>query len=294
MLRKLLIGALAALAVAAPAAAQTHKQTLLPGVVYERAVQFTPNGPVALHVVRGPRPNGLYGLQPVLSNERVTGTERVTAMQKRLSTQATMVGVNGDMFNWATGRPSGILMRDGVVDNPPYGDRSSLGITADGALDVRRIEFFGTWRGTGQRRTLNELNQFPGSNGIALFTPSYGPETPRGAGVTEVVVHPLPPTTPNTDLAGPVVHVASGGGTPIPAGGAVLVARGTAGQRLAEEAQPGTTVALRVIFRPEWRQVAQAIGGGPVIVRNGGPVFRSLEAFAATQLLPRNPRTAVG
>ena len=56
MPRKLLIGALLALAFAAPAAAQT---TLMPGVTYERGVQFTPHGPVAIHVVRGPRPTGL-------------------------------------------------------------------------------------------------------------------------------------------------------------------------------------------------------------------------------------------
>jgi hypothetical protein len=74
----------------------------------------------------------------------------------------------------------------------------------------------------------------------------------------------------------------------------VLVARGTAAQRLAEEAPVGTNVALRVIFRPEWTGIVSAIGGGPAIVRNGGPVFRSLEAFSSDQLLPRNPRTAVG
>ena len=33
---------------------------------------------VALHVVTGPRPTGLYELRPVLSNERIQGLERVT------------------------------------------------------------------------------------------------------------------------------------------------------------------------------------------------------------------------
>jgi hypothetical protein len=293
VLRSLLIATVATLALAATASAQ--QTTLLPGVTYERAVQFTPSGPVALHVVTGPRPTGLYALKPVLSRETIVGTERVSAMQKRLSPAATMVGVNGDMFNWSSGRPSGVLVRDGVVDNPPYGDRSSVGITPEGAIDVRRIEFFGTWRGTGQRRPLNDLNQVPGTNGIALFTPAYGAATPVQAGVTEVVLHPLPPTTANTDLAAPVVHVVAGsGGTAIPPGGAVLVARGTAAQRLAEEAPIGTTIALRVIFRPEWTGIVNAIGGGPVIVREGAPIFRSLEAFSSTQLVPRNPRTAVG
>ena len=43
VLRKLLIGVLLALALAAPAAAQPV--TLMPGVTYEKGVQFTPHGP---------------------------------------------------------------------------------------------------------------------------------------------------------------------------------------------------------------------------------------------------------
>jgi hypothetical protein len=290
MPRKLLIGALLALAFAAPAAAQT---TLMPGVTYERGVQFTPHGPVAIHIVRAPRPTGLYALRPTLSNETIQGVERVTSMQKRLSAGATMVGVNGDFYA-DSGRPSGVLMRDGVVESPPYGDRSSTGVTPEGALDVRRVEFFGTWRGIGQRRTLNDLNQAPSTNGVSLFTPSYGPATPPASGVTEVVVAPFPPTAANQDLSGSVVQVTAGGGTPIPRDGAVLAARGTAGQRLLEDAPVGTFLTVRLIFRPEWTGVANAVGGGPVLVRGGGPVFRAQEAFTSSQLAPRNPRTGVG
>jgi hypothetical protein len=299
--RTFLIGCVVALAAgvaavaAAPASAQAPgKRTLLPGVTYEHAVQFTPHGPVALHVVTGPRPTGLYALQPVLSNETIPGTERVTAMQKRLSPAATMVGVNGDMFNWSSGRPSGVLIRNGIVDNPPYGDRSSVGIAPDGTIDVRRVEFFGTWRGLGQRRALSDINQLPGPNGISLFTSSYGPATPAQAGGVAAVIQPLPPATPNTDLAGPVIQLTPAGTVPIPADGAVLVARGTSAQRLTEEAFVGTPVTLRIIFRPEWTGIPNAIGGGPVVVRDRAPVFRALEAFSTTQLLPRNPRTAVG
>ncbi|HWN22953.1 MAG TPA: phosphodiester glycosidase family protein [Gaiellaceae bacterium] len=297
MLRKLLIRgfvpSLAVLVLAAPATAAT-RQTLMPGVTYERAVQFTNHGPVALHIVRGPKPTGLYELRPVLSNDAIQGLERVTAMQKRLSAEATMVGINGDFYNFDSGRPSGVLMRDGVVDSPPYGDRSSVGVSAEGVVDVRRIQFFGTWKGLGQRRSVNDVNQLPGANGIALFTPSYGSATPAQSGAVTAVLSPFPPATPNTDLVGAVTALGNGAGTPIPAGGAVLVARGTAAQKLAEEAPIGTSVVLRLIFRPQWAGITQAIGGGPVIVRNSRPVFRSLEAFEPSQLVPRNPRTAVG
>ena len=173
-------------------------------------------------------------------------------MQKRLSATATMVGINGDFYAPDTGRPSGVLMRDGVVDSPPSGDRSSVGLSPEGSIDIRRVEFFGTWRGLGQRRTLTDMNQAPKQNAISLFTPSYGATTPAQAGVSEIVLQPFPPAVPNTDLTGTVVAFSGVGGTPIPRDGAVLVARGTAAQRLQEEAPIGSTVTIRMILRPDW------------------------------------------
>ena len=135
--------------------------------------------------------------------------ETVSAMQKRLATQATSVGVNGDYFAPSDGRPSGIFLRDGVLATPPNPARSSAGITLDGLLDVRRVSFRGTWRGTGQRRALNFLNKAPGTNGISLFTSDWGSSTPRIAGAFAAVLGSFPPATPNTDLAVPVTTTAT-------------------------------------------------------------------------------------
>jgi hypothetical protein len=289
---RLLIGGLVALVLAAPAAAQ--RVELMPGVTYGRGVQFTPHGPVALHVVTGPRPVGLYGLRPVLSNETVEGRETVSSMARRTAASATSVAVNADLFAWSSGHPSGIFMRDRVLAASPHGGRSSVGITDDGTLDVRRVEFFATWRGFGQRRTLNTFNQRPGPNGIALYTPAWGRATPAEPGAVTAVLSPFPAATPNTDLQAQVTEIRNGTATPIPSDGAVLVARGTTARRLAEEAPLGSWVTVRLIFRPGWDEVASAVGGGPVLVRNGGPVFRSFESFGAEHLLPRHPRTAVG
>jgi hypothetical protein len=277
---------------AAPANAQTT--ALFPGATYESAIQFTPHGPVSVHVVRGPRPVGLYRLRPVLSNESVVQRETVSSMQKRLSGQATSVGVNGDYFAPADGRPSGILLHDGILATPPNPSRSSAGITLDGVLDVRKVSFRGTWRGTGQRRALNFLNKPPGTNGISLFTPDWGPSTPRISGAFSTVLGSFPPATPNTDLAVPVASTSSGSSVRIAPGTAVLVARGNAAAKLQAEAQPGSVVTLRLILQPDWSVVSDAIGGGPLLVRDGVPVYRSNEAFTTSQLAPRGPRTAVG
>jgi hypothetical protein len=75
----------------------------------------------------------------------------------------------------------------------------------------------------------------------------------------------------------------------------VLQARGAAiAQKLAAEAPVGTKLAARVLLKPDWTGVAQGLGGGPVLVRNGKAVFRSNEAFDMQRLLARAPRSAVG
>ena len=277
---------------AVPAGAQPVP--LFPGATYERSVQFTPHGPVAIHVVRGPRPVGLYRLKPVLSNGSVVLRETVSSMQRRLASQATSVGVNGDYFAPRDGRPSGIFMSDGILATPPNSARSSAGVTLDGLLDVRRVSFRGTWRGSGQRRALNFLNKAPGTNGISLFTPDWGSATPRVEGSFAVVLGSFPPATPNTDLVVPVTASSVGGSIRIEPGTAVLVARGNAAATLEAEAQPGTVVTLRLTLQPDWSVVSDAIGGGPILVRDGVPVYRSNEAFTTSQLAPRGPRTAIG
>ena len=283
-------------AVPATGAAKTGTRSeLWPGVTYERTVQFTTHGPVVLSVLTGPRPNGgPTTLAPILSSETLTGRETVSAMQRRVSPVATVAGVNGDFSSFDDGTPSGVLLRNGQLEHPPIGGRSSLGIAADGTLDVRRVEFFATWLGTGRRRVLNDLNDIPASNQVSLFTTAWGAATPSVPGAVSAVLVPFPAAVPNSDLVAPVVEVRREPSVPIPIGGAVLVARGSAAAALEAEALVGGNVTIKLILRPDWLGVANAIGGGPQIVRNGAPIFRAGEAFLTTQLGPRAPRTAAG
>ena len=296
MLRSPAFIALAAsttLALGIPAAGAATTQ-LLPKVTYETGVQFTSHGPVVLHIVRGPRPVGLYRLRPMLSNESVTDRETVSAMQRRSSAQATSVGVNGDLFSFSDGRPSGIMLRDGVLVTPPSPTRSSAGVLLDGTLDVRRVGLAGSWRGLWLRRALSYFNTEPGPDGVALFTPDWEGPTPRGKGSYSVVLSQFTAATPNTDIAAIVTRTGPNASDSVAPGTAVLLARGSAVERLQSEAPEGTTVTLRLVLQPDWPSVSDAIGGGPVLVRNGVPVFRALEEFTASQLGRRGPRSAVG
>lgn len=281
-------------AVVLPGRADAARELLMPGVTYERQVEFTAHGPVAIHVMLAPKPGGLWSLQPFLSNGAILGREKVTTMQRTASRDATAAGVNGDLFSTADGRPTGILMQAGALHHPPSAERSSLGIAANGTLRVERVRWFGTWRGTGQRRPL-DLNETPGPNEVTLFTRTWGPTTPSLDNALEAILRPFPPATPNGEIQGTVAEVKQGsaGGTAIPADGAVLAAQGPAAQRLLAEAPLGSQVNVRLVLSPEWGDVPDAIGGGPALVRAGKPIFRAGELFTSDQLA-RNPRTGVG
>jgi hypothetical protein len=290
--RRAVIGALVALVLATPAAGET--KLLMPGVTYEKQVQFTFHGPSVIHVLTMPRPGGLWALKPVLSNDAILGLERVTSIQQRVSATATVAGVNGDRFV-SSGRPSGILMRDGQLQQGPGESRSSIGIDTGGNLRVERLRLLPTWQGTGQRQNLSAVNNSPSSSGMSLYTPTWGPATPAAPGSLEVVLRPFPATLPNTEVSGRVVESRSGGGTPIPPDGAVLVARGSAASnRLRNEAPVGGTVRVRLVLQPDWAGVMDAVGGGPALVRDGKAVFNAGEAFIPSQLALPEPRTAVG
>jgi hypothetical protein len=292
MLRRvaIIVGLTAAFA---PTAAAQGAQ-LLPGVTYDRTVSFTPHGVVVLHVITAPRPVGLYALAPVLARGTLTGgLEPVTQIERDLSGTATTVGINGD-FVRADGRPSGVWLGGGLIGQSPLASRSSIGIDLAGTLHVDRVKLFGTWQGTGQRRALTGLNAPPSPGQTVLFTSTYGPRTPVVAGAAEAVLGAFPPAAPNTDLAGAVTAVAAGGGEPIPPGGAVLMAAGGAAAKLQAEVRIGSVIHTRLGLQPAWDGVTAGLGGGPVLVRNGKAVFRSLEDFTNDQVGSRTARGAVG
>src|SRR5436190_3763658 len=225
MRRRLLVTTPLALLLAAllAFAAGAQPRALWPGVTFDQTVQFTPNGPVVLNVLTGPRPGGTTVLTPLLSNETLTDRETLTAMERRTAAGGALAGVNADFFTFKSGIPSGILMRDGQLASPPSDERSSAGILTDGTLDVRRVTFVGTWQSTRARRTLNRFNRPLSGAGIALYTSAWGPQTPATRGATVATLFPYPAAIPNTDLTAPVVdNRVTSASVPIPPGGAVL------------------------------------------------------------------------
>jgi hypothetical protein len=246
------------------------------------------------YVVTAPKPGGLYSLQALLSNGTITGRETVSSMEHDVSSQLTTIGVNGDFFNWNGGWPSGLLMQGGVVEHHPADNRSAVGIDTTGALHVDRVPWAAFWRGPdGVAHPIAELNEPPHANLTSLFTPAWGNSTPPVNGVA-VVLEPFPATLPYKDLTGTVASLVSNSSVAIPRDGAVLLARGTAAAAVPAAVAPGEQITARIALSPAWANVADAVGGGPALVKNGKPIANAHESLTPVQLRGHDPRTAVG
>jgi hypothetical protein len=268
----------------------------MPNVRYTRGTRWIGGERVVFHVVVAPKPGGLYGLRPFLSNGRVSGRATLTSMQRRLLPRANVVGVNADFFTWETGHPNGIFVEHGVVKSHPLDGRSSLGIGLDGMLRISRLQYDGTFRfGNHPLHRIKEFNR-PNRDrrGFTLFTPAWGARTPHRSYTTEVILADVKRTFPNVNRVGRIVRVVRGSDHAIPPGGAVLQARRTSRKIVRPQAIVGGSVTFRIGIDSWWDDVKAAIGGGPVLVRNGRPIYRAGEWFTTYQLSPRHPRTAIG
>ncbi|OLD99992.1 MAG: hypothetical protein AUG91_05455 [Actinobacteria bacterium 13_1_20CM_4_69_9] len=267
---------------------------LMPGVSYQRILRWTPAGPVAMYVVTAPRPQGLYRLTTLLSNGTIVGRQTVSSMERDASSQMTTVGVNGDFFHWTGGWPSGLLIRDGVVEHQSALGRAAVGIDTSATLHTEKVRWFGRWHGPDNVWfPLSQLNEPPRKNAAALFTPVWGGDTPAVKNGVTVLLEPFPPASPRTDLVGTIASVGSGASTDVPADGAVIVARGTAARPFA--ALPvGAQITVRIPLPNDWASVTDAVSAGPTLVRDGKPIFNAGEALTPVQLHGRDPRTAIG
>jgi hypothetical protein len=292
MRRTVLLAVLAALLFAPSAPAAVTQ--LMPGVTYQHILRWTSAGPVEMYVVTAPKPQGLYKLMPLLSNGTIIGRETVSSMEYDVSTQMTTVGVNGDFFHWTGGWPSGLLIRNGVVEHQSALGRAAVGIDTGATMHADKVPWAGRWHGPDNVwYPLSQLNEPPRANAVSLFTPVWGGDVaPAKNGVT-VTLEPFPPSLPRTDLVGTVVSVTSGATADVPPDGAVIVARGTAARPFAALAS-GAQVTVRIPLPVNWATVTDAVSSGPTLVRDGKPIFNAGEALTAVQLHGRDPRTAVG
>jgi Phosphodiester glycosidase len=290
--------------------------TLAPGLRWTSIVRE--GGPWRVNVLTIDRPLLEGGVEGVLSNERVAGLERPSAMARRTSAVA---GVNGGFFA-VDGDPVGALAIGGRLVSEPVNRRSGLIVPLDPMAmpRVAPLTFAGSVIAGGARRLLDGVDRTRGripacggrggdrptqkpnsaltcsdSSELVLLSPSLGTVPPR-SGVEALV---------RGDMVQRVGRPAAG---QVPAGSVDLSGSGDAATFLSDSLVAGGTVRVRTDLRAPRRPLrladqALVTGGGPRLLRRGRVSvaaqpegFAPLEApgFFGSFVASRNPRTLAG
>ncbi len=284
-----------------------------PGVEWTTIVRAS--GPVRINVL-AVDPARVRGL---LSNGRIAGRERVSAMARRVQAVA---GVNGGYFA-PSGDPVGVLAIDGELLSEPVDGRSALILPAiaPGAPFIAPVRFRGRLTVNGRSREIDGIDRTRGlipacggrggdqpttrpnavltcgdASELVLLTPRYGARPPREGGVEAVV------------RDGVVTAVRPPGSGPVPRDGVLLTGTGDAARFLRDVALPRSRAAVTLDVRAGGRSVdlgttSVVVGGGPRLLRAGRvAVTAAAEGFRPPQapsffgsfVAGRQPRTLAG
>jgi len=318
IVRALLLLALLVLPV--DAAAQTaprvtSRQPVVDGLRHEAFVVTLDDGAVARgNVVRVARTTTLR-VEPVHAKGTIKGTERTSRMARRALRRGGLAVVNaGFWLPAAGGKPHGVAATDHVLFTSPQtqwgrpGHRGTLGVRDDGSTIFTRLGGRLHLRRPKGRAAVTDLNYVPlrvggdGSGELLAYTPEWGPTVTAPKGSLVVTLRGLTLPVLGSATARVSAIRSTSGAVRIPAGGGVLIGYGRARKRLAD-LEVGGIATLDVDIIPEdvskatWVDTADALPGGPLIVRNGAVTPSDnwvAEGFShARHNGPRHPRTAV-
>ena len=287
-----------------------------PGVSWTRITRA--GGPWRVHVLTVHRALG-GRVSGVLSNRRIEGRERSSAMARRARAVA---GVNGGYFA-VDGDPVGALAIGGRLLSEPVDRRSALLVPVDPALPARvtSLSFAGAVASGGRERLVDGVERLRGSipacggrggdvpterpnsaltctdpSELVVLSPRYGSNTRTSGGVEAVV------------RSGTVTALERAGNAAIPSDGVVLSGSADAARFLTEAAPPGSRPEVRLGLLAGGRDLPVAeqqlvVGGGPrllvrgrIVVASRAEGFAPLEApgFFGSFVASRNPRTLAG
>jgi hypothetical protein len=272
------------------------REPLAPGVDHDWGQISTSigNQTVDLVEVDGSNPSIVY--EESLSNERVTGLERVSSQANSRSHEAHRViaAINGDVWagfsNEAESAPNGLDVEAGELITAGTAGRPTFGVGPDGRplLGSPLVTTTLTTTTLGQF-AVNRINQLRRPGEIVLYTPHFGPRTSSAASGVDIIITGLAlPIRTSGAWTGIVqqTRIADGGG-PIDPGAVVITVASTSPLAAI---QPGEQVTLTTAVTPGWEGVQQAVGGREWIVRDAA-TYISPHPASADEI---HPRSAVG
>jgi hypothetical protein len=254
----------------------------------------TPEKPWSMHVIKVDRFNPDYEFHTTAGGNAASGLSSLLDQIKALPPELgkPIAAINGDFWNKESGGfvgdPTGLQIRQGELMSGPC-DNACFWIDAAGRPHATNVvaQFKATWpNGATFPFTLNEERH----DGAVLYTPAMGAST-HTTGGREIVLEQDEddlwlPLRAGESYTAKVREVHEAGNTPLTSNIMVL----SLSARLAAQTprlERGALLKLSTATVPDLTGVKTALGGGPVLLRQG-----KLAPFESTQ--DRHPRTALG
>ena len=259
--------------------------------------------PWSIHVVRVERTNSLFEIRSMLAGGKTLGlgcfSEQLSSPNPAFETP--VAAINGDFFrtNKSSGLPRGLQIADGEVLTAPSG-RVAFWIDAFGQPHTTNVVslFHVEWPdGT---TTHCGLNENPRSNSVVIYT-SATAHSIHAEGGRELILERTNgglwlPLTMGETFTARVGENRSESNITLVSGRMILSLDSSLDPNLLN-IKTGAVLRLSTASLPDLRGVKTAIGGGPVLLRDGvpqkiqppGPKTYTLPTFPN-----RHPRSAIG
>jgi exopolysaccharide biosynthesis protein len=242
-----------------------HVVRIARGVDYGEYRLWTAAGPVRLHAIAIDSHDATIRVGTVLANGVLgPSPETISSMARR--TEA-IAGINGDYFDIGrTNHPTNIVVRNGVLVRTPR-ERYALAIDRSGAARFAEFSFSGSVQIGTQTFPLAGINTMPAEGAIALLTPAYGALTPH----PNVALVPLVPVYPHAAPQFPATfRTASDAQVGDGQAPRYYLAEHIADPPASDVNDIGETVVVNGALTPmPLDDIATAIGGGPLVLRDG-------------------------
>jgi hypothetical protein len=243
-------------------------------------------------------------VKTLLSNGSLYGRQTTSGMAVR---DGAVVAVNADFCSvnsssYVYGVPQGITVLDGKIHvAPKY--RTAIGFTKEHSATVGKWTDRWNWYGRvreeqGQEHDIVMMNLDVNTDWLCMFTDKYGRNTPGSTLSSSVVEVVVGADSLVTELRSDQLGVS------VPVGGYVLTGREGSATWLTTHVSVGEKLAINYATIPDWRNLWQAVSGGPRFVKDGAyyadpkAVFPAGEDFAQSYkdsyYTTRQPRSAAG
>lgn len=279
---------------AAPATTDTLQMPVLPkGLEYEhRDWRNDADGPWSAHILKIARNTPDFSYAVTLARSTIFGLSPVSSQVKSVIDEGKpLAAINGDFFviklGPYRGDPIGLQITNGELVSGS--SRPAFWFDPDGAPrigDVQTVIEVDLGQGGPVKAGLNRQRS---GRELVLYTPALGESTRTTDGL-ELLLDLANPADDEPEIdqswAAKVAEIStSGGNTPLKDGQAVLSIGPELADKYASLAK-GDAVSIKFMSKPDLNGVKQAIGGGPILMKDGQVVVDDDKV--------RHPRTAVG